>query len=245
MGVELTIDQLAQRTGATSRNIRAYQERGLLPPPRLVGRTGFYDEGHIARLHHIAQLTERGFSLASVRELFEAWESGYGLAHVLGFEQALDTLWHDDGPRMYTREQLAEEFEIDSDETLEGSVALGLLVPQDGRYLATSPRTLRVGRALREAGLPAEALLAEAPLFAADLDRIAQRWVALFLDHVWRPYVESGMPPGELPRITEALRRLPPLALASIEPVFARVMEQRVAEAAAEALAVAPTVTGE
>ena len=39
---ELTIDELARRTGMTVRNIRAHQSRGLLPPPEVRGRTGFY-----------------------------------------------------------------------------------------------------------------------------------------------------------------------------------------------------------
>jgi DNA-binding transcriptional MerR regulator len=34
----MKIDELAQRAGTTSRNIRAYQERGLLPPVRVEGR---------------------------------------------------------------------------------------------------------------------------------------------------------------------------------------------------------------
>ena len=242
---DLTIDQLAQRTGVTSRNIRAYQERGLIPPPRLVGRTGYYGEAHVARLHHIARLLDRGFSLASIRELFDAWERGYGIAGVLGFEEALDAGWHRDAARVMTREELLADLDMD-DATLEGSVALGLVGPrEEGGYDVPSPRVLHAAHALRQAGLPIDALLAEAQELLGDLDRIARRWVTLFLDRVWAPYVSSGMPPGELPRITDALHRLPPLALDTIEPLFARIMEQRVGEAAAEALALAPAVTSE
>jgi DNA-binding transcriptional MerR regulator len=244
MPAELTIDQLAQRTGTTSRNIRAYQERGLLPPPRLVGRTGYYGEAHVARLHHIARLTERGFSLAAVRELFDAWERGYGLADLLGFEAALDTGWPQEAARVYTREQLLAEFGLD-DDSLATSLALGLLTRDEEGYVVPSPRLLHAGRELRTAGLPVEVLLAEAALLMTDLDRIAERWVALFLDEVWAPYVAAGLPPAELPRITETLRRLPPLALATVEPLFARIMGERIAAAAAEALAAAPTVTSE
>ena len=35
---EVTIDELARLTGATVRNIRAYQSRGLLPPPEIRAR---------------------------------------------------------------------------------------------------------------------------------------------------------------------------------------------------------------
>lgn len=240
----LTIDELARRAGTTSRNIRAYQERGLLPPPRLVGRTGYYDEAHVARLHHITRLADRGFSLAAMRELFDAWERGYGLSDLLGFEQALDEPWRIESPRVYSRAELATEFDLD-DDALAGSVALGLVAEGDGGWVVPSPRLLHAGRALRQAGLPVDALLEEAGLLIADLDRIAGRWVALFLDRVWAPYVEAGMPPADLPRITDVLHRLPPLALATIEPLFARIMDERVAAAAAEALAAAPTVTSE
>ncbi|HEV2889437.1 MAG TPA: MerR family transcriptional regulator [Frankiaceae bacterium] len=238
---DLTIDQLAQRTGVTSRNIRAYQERGLLPPPRLVGRTGHYGDGHVARLRHITSMLERGFSLAAIREVFEAWERGYGIADLLGFEEALDTPWRSDAQRVTTREELRDDLDVD-DDTLAGSVALGLVVPLgDGRYEIPSPRILHAAHALRKAGLPIDALMEEAALLVADLDRIAERWVRLFLDRVWAPHVEAGMPPEDLPRITEALHRLPPLALATMEPLFARIMETRVAAAAAEALATAVT----
>jgi MerR HTH family regulatory protein len=47
---EMTIRELAERTGMTVRNIRAHQTRGLLPPPVVRGRTGYYDEEHVARI---------------------------------------------------------------------------------------------------------------------------------------------------------------------------------------------------
>ena len=47
---ELTIDELARRTGTTVRNIRAHQSRGLLPPPTIRARTGYYGPEHVARV---------------------------------------------------------------------------------------------------------------------------------------------------------------------------------------------------
>src|SRR5437764_215117 len=52
----LTVDELARNAGITTRNVRAYQERGLLPPPTRVGRVGYYDERHLARLSIIGEL---------------------------------------------------------------------------------------------------------------------------------------------------------------------------------------------
>ena len=58
---ELTIDQLAQRTGMSARNIRAHQSRGLLAPPTLRGRTGYYNDEHVARIELIQRLQADGF----------------------------------------------------------------------------------------------------------------------------------------------------------------------------------------
>ena len=41
---------LAERAAMTVRNVRAYSTRGLIEPPRLEGRTGYYGESHLQRL---------------------------------------------------------------------------------------------------------------------------------------------------------------------------------------------------
>jgi DNA-binding transcriptional MerR regulator len=80
----VTIDELARRAGETSRNVRAYQARGLLPRPRLAGRSGVYDDRHLERLSTIRRLQDRGFSLAAIGELLDARDRGATLADVLG-----------------------------------------------------------------------------------------------------------------------------------------------------------------
>ena len=67
----LTIDELARRTGMTVRNIRAHQSRGLLPPPEVRGRTGYYGAEHVARIELIREMQADGFNLASIRRLLE------------------------------------------------------------------------------------------------------------------------------------------------------------------------------
>jgi DNA-binding transcriptional MerR regulator len=79
-----TIDQLAAATGATTRRIRALQTLGLLPGPDLRGRTGLYGPAHRARLDAILRLQDQGFSLESLRVLFDALAAGRTLASVLG-----------------------------------------------------------------------------------------------------------------------------------------------------------------
>lgn len=79
-----TIDELAAATGVPSRTIRQYQTLGLLAPPTRVGRVGRYGPAHRERLGAIARLQERGYSLAGMRDLFEAWEHGRPIDNVIG-----------------------------------------------------------------------------------------------------------------------------------------------------------------
>lgn len=89
VAAEYTVDELAQAAQTTVRNVRAYQDRGLLSPPERRGRVGVYNGEHLARLRLVGQLLERGYSIASIRELFDAWAQGRDLAHVLGLDQAI------------------------------------------------------------------------------------------------------------------------------------------------------------
>src|SRR4051794_9158725 len=68
---ELTIDQLAERTGLTVRNIRAYRAKHLLHPPSIHGRAAAYDESHVERIELIRRLQEEGFNLDAARRLIE------------------------------------------------------------------------------------------------------------------------------------------------------------------------------
>jgi DNA-binding transcriptional MerR regulator len=68
----MTIAELAERSGMTARNIRAYQSRGLLHPPEIRGRVARYNGSHLARLQLIASLQREGFTLAAVKRLIES-----------------------------------------------------------------------------------------------------------------------------------------------------------------------------
>ena len=63
---ELTVDELAARVGVTVRNVRAYSARGLLPAPRMAGRTGYYGREHVARLLLVREMLAEGYSLAMI-----------------------------------------------------------------------------------------------------------------------------------------------------------------------------------
>ena len=67
----LTVTDLASLVGMTTRNIRAYQSRGLLFPPQIYGRKARYTAAHVARLQLIASLQREGFTLSAIKRLLE------------------------------------------------------------------------------------------------------------------------------------------------------------------------------
>ena len=76
-------------SGVSTRNIRAYRERGLLDPPRRVGRSAYYDDYQLSQLRTINQLLRRGFSSAHIAEFFATMRQGADLADILGIQRAL------------------------------------------------------------------------------------------------------------------------------------------------------------
>src|SRR5437867_474564 len=143
----LPIDQLAQRAGLTTRNVRAYQERGLLPPPRKVGRTGYYDDGHLGRLRMITGLLERGYSLAAIADLLGAWERGGDVGELLGLERALGRPWSDETPSHLSADGLARLFPVDAT-ALQRAVDLDIVELEGDGVKVPSMRMLRAGAEL-------------------------------------------------------------------------------------------------
>ena len=69
---EYRINDLADASGVSVRNIRVYQDRGLLPAPTIRGRTGWYSDEHLVRLNLISRMLERGYTFATISELLHA-----------------------------------------------------------------------------------------------------------------------------------------------------------------------------
>ena len=153
-GASMTIDELAQRTGMTVRNIRAHQSRGLVPPPEVRGRTGYYGDDHVARVELIQELQADGFNLESIRKLLDT--AGGSSAEVLNFSRTLRAPFEDEQPEILTEEEFAERWGGRSTTALMARTEkLGLLRDLgDGRYEILSPRLQRAGLELAELGVP-------------------------------------------------------------------------------------------
>ena len=240
--VEYRIDELARVAETTVRNVRAYQDRGLLPPPRKQGRVGYYSEDHVARLRIIGQLLERGYTLANIRELMAAWETGQNVGELLGLEAVLSEPWSDETPTVVSLEELAGLFggfdEVDPAALLDaarGAVAAGLLEPRDDGYLVTRPRLLHIAAELINAGIPVDAMVALGVELVSAIDGIAALFVGLVTTHVIDPLGEP-IPAADVPRVADVIRRLRPLAEQSVDTILAEAMERRVSAELGERL---------
>ena len=228
----LTIDELARRTGMTVRNIRAHQSRGLLPPPEIEGRTGYYGPEHAARLDLIAEMQADGFNLAAIKRLLE--NTAGSESEVLGFKRAL-LGWEEEEPEFVTADELAERLRLDPDapdpRLLKRSIEAGFLVDLGGgNFEVPSPTLFRAAEELRDLGVPPRTAVAVLEQIERSSREIAGSFVRLFLDQVWRPFAEAGQPEDDWPKVRETLERLRPLAADAVLAVFRRAMSEATEE---------------
>jgi DNA-binding transcriptional MerR regulator len=238
---ELRIDELARKARTTTRNVRAYASRKLLPPPIMKGRVAFYDERHLGRLRMVSRLVERGFSLTSISELLGAWAQNRDLNDLLGLETAVTTPSVGE-PRLVTKAELRELAPelAGHPHLLRRAQKLQLLAVEGSGYRVLNERALQVGRALAGAGLEPEAVLDSLAPLRLLVEPIAELFVQLFRQQLWAPFVAAGAPPDQLLALTERLERLRPLAGQAVEAVLGQVLDRAISETAARELTVLP-----
>ena len=161
-GEPIDTAELAREAGITVRTLRYYRERKLLPPPRREGRIGWYAQAHLDRLRVIGQLVDRGHTLGGIAELLSAWEQGYDLADLLGFERAMTAPWSDEVSVPVTVAELSALLGGQlTDEVLQEAIRLGYL-DVDGDRVRISGRLLDTVTVLVREGIPLPAILAAA-----------------------------------------------------------------------------------
>lgn len=233
----LTIEQLAARTGMTVRNIRAHVTRGLLPPPRLRGRTGYYGEEHVARLQLIAGLQQQGFNLASIRKLITG-PAAPSAAETIAFYSTALGPWLTEAPQIVDEAELAAGYGLLPDAgLLHRLYRLGVVEPVGaesggrGQVRVLNPTLLRVGRELAGMGYSVEQLVGVLAVLLEHSRSVADAFVAMFLEVHWREYVEAGLPPERLPELKAVIEALQPLAAQAVVAAFQQEMTTAVGRA--------------
>lgn len=239
---EMTIRELAERTGMTVRNIRAHQTRGLLPPPVVRGRTGYYNDEHVARIALTREMQADGLNLEAIRRVLE---TGDGAAtEIFDFTRALRAPFEDEAPEIVEAAELAEVWGMaggqPDPDLMRRAEKLGIVrALPDGRVEVISPRLQRAATALAELGVGPEGALATAEKLRRYADGVARTFVDLFVKEVWEPFERAGRPEGDWPKVREALDRMRPLASDALLAVFQLAMGEAVEKASERTLRMA------
>lgn len=225
---ELTIDELARLTGTTVRNIRAHQSRGLLPPPTIRARTGYYGHEHVARLRIIRAMQDEGFHLNAIERLLA--QPGGAAEHIFTFGRTLLHSFTESEPEFATSLELEERLGGPLDPKLmRKAEKLGLLRPLgDERWEVRNPTVVAAGEELVAMGIPLSHALAVAEKIERHTRSIAEAYVQLFLTDVLRGADLAARSAEDWQRIQAALERLRPLAQDVIRASFEQAMGKAV-----------------
>jgi DNA-binding transcriptional MerR regulator len=227
---QYTIEELAARTGMTVRNIRAHQSRGLLPAPKIRGRTGYYGAEHVTLLELISEMQADGFNLQAIKRLIDV-SDGSG-EEVLGFKRALMAPFEQESPEFIEQADLNARWGQLDGKLLAKAERLGLIRPLgEGRFEVPSPTLYHAGEQLLELGVEPRVVLETAEQVVRRARAISKAFIELFLDAIWKPFVEAGRPEEEWPRVRQALEQLRPLASDAVLATFQRAMTQGVERA--------------
>lgn len=230
------IDDLARAAATTVRNIRAYQERGLLDPPRRTGRIALYDDGHLARLRLILRLLERGVTLRLIGDLVDAWQGGHNIGELLGLERALLASGSDEADGVVPAEDLAALFGTDPDASdLDLAVERGLIRPEGDGYRVLQPRLIQIGTELAAMGVPVRDMLDHVGTLRERIDVIANDFVALAVEHVFRDTVANPAH-ADLDEVASLVERLRPLAKSVVDVELTRALDEAISTTIATTL---------
>jgi DNA-binding transcriptional MerR regulator len=225
-GAHLTVEQLAAEVGMSVRNIRNHHTRGLLPPPEVRARVGYYSAEHVARLRLILDLQADGFNLTAIERLLSGSD---GLAErLLGLRHAVTTPYEAEEPELVTAEELLERFgEVDAKD-IESIRRLQLVVPLgDGRFEVTSPALMSAAEELMGLGISLHTGLALVERVSRDLESISRAFTKLFLRELWEPFEQAGKPDARWDDLIAAVNSLRPLASEALLALFKQRMTEQ------------------
>ena len=196
----------------TVRNVRAYSSRGLLPPPRLEGRTGYYGPDHLARLTLVREMLDQGYTLGAAEKLITA-APGSG-TQALGLYHALMSPWEGVEAEVFEPRALAREAGVAYDPAfIDRLVTLGLGVElDDGTMRIDNPTLVRAGLRVISTGVPVEKVFGLVPELVSHADAVADLFVTLIRDSLWVDFVQAGMPARQWSRMSESFEEIIPLA---------------------------------
>lgn len=231
---ELTLEELATRSGLAVRTIRFYTGRGILPAPVRRGRSAVYTADHLARLELVRELQAHGFTLAAI-ESYLARLPENATPETIALHRTLLAPWMPDLPESMTRSELeARAGRALTAEDLDTLETLGTVKPDGKQRYRVAVAHLSVSVSILDLGLPLSAAVAAQSIFTAHGRAIANELNDVFRELVWPAYKESGLPPDQL---RETVERFKPLTVAALVASYESAMNETEREAVARRVA--------
>jgi DNA-binding transcriptional MerR regulator len=176
---EYRIDDLARQAGTTTRNVRVYQESGLLPRPQRRGRVAIYTDKHLRQLEAIIRLLGEGFTVKHILKFLTGLQRGEDLAQVLDLAELGELVtepWSHPLSGSITRSRLEAQLGTLGEETLARLIADGILAESDepDLYLVRDQRVIDDFATLVSRGMPLPAILRTTAAVDARLDDAAR-----------------------------------------------------------------------
>lgn len=221
----LTIDELAAAVGMTSRNVRAYQSRGLVPPPDVQGRTGYYSDEHIERLELIKRMQAEGLNLNAVAWVLGAAERDTDELRAVR-EAALAPFVVEGAPVVAAATLAARLGGVIEPDMVARAVDLGVIELLDtGEVRVLMPALVRRAEELIGLGVPLPALLD----VVVEMNDHTSELASVFLDLVREHLFARALRPGE-PVDPDAVRAISAELKAIAGDVIVAALERALAD---------------
>ncbi|GAA1481106.1 hypothetical protein GCM10009624_15460 [Gordonia sinesedis] len=230
---EYRINDLAEASGVSVRNIRVYQDRGLLPAPTIRGRTGWYSDEHLVRLNLISRMLERGYTFATISELLHAAHYGMKVEHVLRGSPKGGRFRNFRRAATITITELRKTLNA-SDRTIALSQKLGLLAKDGAHYAIRNPELLEGAEVLVKSGVDIDVLLDRWVRVQGDLEDVASSFVSIITDQ----YFDENLPDlgeAKISKMAELIQTVRPMAHEIVESTFRKELDQQISKAIGEA----------
>lgn len=233
MSAEYRIMDLAEVSGVSVRNIRVYQDRGLLPPPEVRGRTGWYSEDHLVRLNLISRLLDRGYTFATISELLLAASRGLKVEQVLAGKPRAGRFRTMKRAATITIAELRKTLNA-SDRAIGLSQKLGLLAKDGADFAVHNPDLLEGAEVLVKGGIDIDVLLDCWERVQADLVDVAASFVSIITDK----YFDENLPnlsEKSVSELAELIQTVRPMAHDIVESAFADALDAEISRAIGDA----------
>jgi DNA-binding transcriptional MerR regulator len=176
---EYRIDDLARVAGTTTRNVRVYQESGLLPRPQRRGRVAIYTDKHLSQLQAIIRLLSEGFTVKHILKFLTGLQRGEGLVEVLDLTDLGELVtepWSHPVPETMTRMQLEDLLGPLNVATLRRLITHGIIQASEDAdiYQVRDRRVIDDFGKLVSRGMPLSAILKTTAAVDRKLDEAAQ-----------------------------------------------------------------------